>query len=243
LPAAKQVGGDVIGVRAGALEVDEFGAETLTSSPFHIGGIMTGDGGFGARGGSISGVNISGDIGGLILQTGNGGDGEIGGNGGSITGLSITDSVNSRVIIRTGDGGDGLVGRAGTAGQIDFTDTVEMLGRLEIGLGRGGDAQGNGGAGTSIANASFLSINPAEFLPAQIVTTWRQSGDLGNSMPVFIDADPAKGIHGYVPRSIDFDDDGFHDAVFLSDVPDQIVVRQLESFDTRHFRSFPRDIP
>jgi len=234
--AAGQAGGDVLGIRAGALGIVEqtvvdpvtgesvtTEVETLVPTPFHISGVVTGNGGSGARGGDIVGVNIQGDIGGLRLETGNGGDGERGGSGGSIKGLVIDQSVNSKVFIQTGDGGDGLIGASGSAGQVQFNGEVDMMGRITIGLGRGGDAAGNAGPGTSITGSDFRDVKPGTYLPAQFITTWRLPGDLGDSEVFFDGGNPSNGVHGYVPRSIDFDDDGFADAVFLTDVPDQLV--------------------
>lgn len=245
--AAGQIGGDVIGIRAGVNGViqepviDPVTGEPVVDpatgdplveelegvlpTPFHIGGIITGNGGSGARGGDIVDVAIQADIGGLRLETGNGGNGEVGGNGGNIIGLEINESVNSKVVIKTGNGGDGLIGAAGTAGRVQFDGEVDMMGRITIGLGRGGDASGNAGAGTSIANSDFEDVKPGTFLPAQFITTWRQPGDIGDAEPVFVvPDDPASGIRGYVTRSIDFDHDGFADAVMLTNVPDQLVV-------------------
>lgn len=230
IPAAGQVGGDVLGIKAGLIstteEVDPVTGETtqtevLSPSPFQIGGIVTGNGGPGARGGDIVGVAIQGDIGGLKLETGSGGDGAIGGNGGSIKSLSIKDSVNSSVVIRTGDGGDGLIGASGAAGQVLFDGEIEMMGQIKIGLGRGGDAIGNAGPGTSIATGDFQDVKPGTYLPAQFVSTWRMPGDLGDAQ---VSRDYQGDVRGYMERTIDFDDDGFSDAVFLTDVPDQLVV-------------------
>lgn len=230
--ATGQSGGDVIGVRAVTFidapeevvgpETGEITEVGFVPTPIHMSGIITGDGGFGARGGNIAQVTLDGDVGGLLLKTGSGGNGERGGDGGNITGLAISNSVNSRVVIETGSGGDGLVGVAGQAGRVQFDGTVELMGRIAIGLGRGGDAFGDAGAGTSIAESTFRDVRPGDFLPAQIITTWRQPGDIGTSQPLF---DPATGdLTGYVPRSLDFDGDGFYDAVFLTDVPNQLVV-------------------
>ena len=223
LPAASQAGGDVTGIRAGTSAIidPDTGEETFQPSTYYFGGIKTGDGGFGARGGNISAVQIEGDIGGLLLQTGHGGDGVTGGNGGSITGLTINNSVNSAVQIVTGDGGAGLIGAAGRAGNVQFDGTAELMGRISVGLGKGGDALGNGGAGTSLDNMSFVDVRPGTYLPAGIVTTWRMAGDIGDAAPIF---GPGNVVTGYSTRNFDFDRDGFDDAVMLTDVPDQTVV-------------------
>ena len=156
LPAAGQAGGDVNGVRAyGSATTDPTtGVTTFDKVAFHLGGIVTGDGGFGARGGDIRSVEIYGDIGGLLLQTGSGGDGPTGGNGGSIANLSMDSSINSQVQIITGNGGDGLIGTAGLAGNVTFNGEVNLFGRITVGLGKGGDAFGNAGVGTSISSAT-----------------------------------------------------------------------------------------
>jgi hypothetical protein len=224
LPAAGQAGGDVIGIRS-------IGDDPNSPSPYHLGGIVTGNGGFGARGGDIVSVQIQDDIGGLLLQTGRGGDGTSGGNGGSIKGLAINNSINSGVVIQTGDGGAGLIGRAGQAGNIAFDGEVELFGQITVGLGRGGDGLGSGGTGTSISSATFTNINPGTYLPAGIVTTWRSAGDIGDQR-LIVPGDPGAG---YFTNEFDIDGDGFFDAVVFTDLPNQLFVAfgtASGSFDT-----------
>lgn len=222
LPASGQAGGDVNGVRAiGRVQIDpETGEETVIPAPYHLGGIVTGSGGAGARGGDISSILIQEDIGGLLLQTGRGGDGVNGGNGGNIIGLEINNSINSGVVIRTGDGGAGLIGRAGQAGNITFNGEVDLFGQIAVGLGRGGDGVASGGVGTSISSATFTNINPDTYLPAGFVTTWRSAGDIGDQS-LLVPGDPTAG---YVTNEFDMDGDGFYDAVVLTDLPDQLYV-------------------
>lgn len=197
VPAAGQSGGDVIGVGSVA---------GGTPSVFMISGIVTGDGGFGARGGNISNVTLLGDTGGLLIQAGNGGAGEVGGDGGSITNFLLTDSINSQVTILSGDGGYGYLGRAGNAGNISFGGELTVYANLEIGLGRGGDSLQNAGNGTSLSNGKFTQISPESRTPTAFVSTWRLPGDLGQT------------------RQVDFNGDGFNDAIFLSDVPNQAII-------------------
>ena len=209
IPAAGQAAGDVNGVRA----IGDGGQ----AAPYLLGGVRTGDGGAGARGGDISNVSSTEDIGGLFLRTGNGGDGDSGGRGGDITGLSITASVNSRVEIFTGDGGFGLLGAAGRAGNVLFDGDIGVYGNILVGLGNGGGAVGNAGAGTSLTNGTFTNPGVGLQTPAEVVTTWRQPGDIGNYV-----YDAVSGA--YVSRQFDFDNDGFNDAVYISNNANQIVV-------------------
>ncbi len=216
LPAASQAAGDVHGIRA-------FGSTGgLAAQPvdFHLAGVVTGNGGFGARGGDIFDIEIRGDIGGLLLKTGHGGDGLAGGNGGNITNLAIDASVNSEVKIITGDGGAGLSGRAGLAGNVVFNGAVDIFGRITVGLGKGGDALGNAGAGTSISNTTFNNINPGTYEPAGIVSTWRAAGDIGDQSLV----NPVNPAGGYQTNQIDFDGDGFNETVVMTHKPDQLFV-------------------
>lgn len=208
-PAAGQAAGDITGVRS----VGDGGAPV----PYLLGGIVTGDGGAGARGGDIINVFSTGDLGGLLLRTGSGGDGDSGGRGGDITGLSVTESVNSRVEIITGDGGFGLLGAAGRAGNVLFNGEISAYGNILVGLGDGGGAVGNAGAGTSLTNGTFTNPGVGLQTPAEVVTTWRQPGDIGNYA---FDA----GSGQYVSRQFDFDQDGFNDAVYISNNSNQIVV-------------------
>lgn len=212
VPAAGQTGGDVFGLRA----VGANGA----LAPFMLGGIVTGDGGFGANGGNISGLSITGDVGGLLLRTGHGGDGEVGGNGGSILNLNVSGSINSHVEIATGNGGAGLTGKAGQAGNVVLDGDLQIFGRVTVGLGKGGDAFGNAGTGTSISSGTFVNIDPGTFLPAGFVTTWRSAGDIGDQRLI----DAANPANGYRTNQFDVDGDGFNDAVVLTDNPNQLFV-------------------
>ncbi len=201
VPAAGQAGGDVIGIRAGKTSDGVF-----TPVAFHISGVQTGDGGFGAKGGNIQDVHLYGDVGTFFAIAGNGGDGVSGGNGGSISGFSITASPNSVVTITTGSGGMGLIGTAGQAGNFTAGGVIEVYGNVTVGLGNGGDALGNAGAGTSLSNATFTLFDVGEAMPANFVSSMRAPGDLGSS------------------RTFDMDGDGNPDAVFLTQNTQQLAV-------------------
>lgn len=209
IPAAGQAAGDVTGVRASGADGQP--------APYMLGGIVTGNGGPGARGGDISNIFSTGDISGLILRTGDGGDGESGGRGGDITGLSVTNSVNSRVEIITGDGGFGLLGAAGRAGNVLFNGEITAYGNIQVGLGNGGGAVGNAGAGTSLTNGTFTNPGVGLQTPTEVITTWRLPGDIGNYAFDAVSGD-------YLSRQFDFDGDGFNDAVYISNNANQIVV-------------------
>lgn len=201
VPAAGQAGGDVIGIRAGKTSDGVFNPVA-----FHISGVQTGDGGFGAKGGDIRDVYLNGDVGTFFAIAGNGGDGVSGGNGGSITGFSITASPNSVVTIKTGSGGMGLIGKAGQAGNFTADGVIEVYGNVTVGLGNGGDGLGNAGAGTSLSNATFTLFDVGEAMPANFVSSMRLLGDLGSS------------------RTFDIDGDGNPDAVFLTQNTQQLAV-------------------
>lgn len=201
VPVAGQAGGDVIGIRAGTSNGTEF-----APAPFHIGGVQTGNGGFGAKGGDIRNVQLQADVGTFFAIAGNGGDGVNGGNGGSIIGFNMAASATSVVDLKTGNGGQGLIGRAGAAGTFQASGAIEAYGNFTVGLGKGGDALGNAGAGTSLSNATFTLFEVGEALPAGFVTSMREPGDLGASRP------------------FDFNGDGFNDAVFLTQNTQQLAV-------------------
>jgi len=217
LPAAGQAGGDVIGVKS-------TGADANNPPKFYIGGIHTGDGGFGAKGGDIKNVALNGDIGTFQIIAGDGGRGVTGGNGGSVLNFSAKACETSQVEIRTGNGGFGLLGTGGSAGQISFstgttttTNTdgttttttsilpVEFYGYVTIGLGNGGDAFGNASAGTSVSTGKFTLPDLGGIVtPAATVSTTRVAGDFDR------------------PASFDFNGDGFSDMVYITDNPSQL---------------------
>ena len=198
-PAAGVDGGNVVGIYA-VTGPDQPAAD------YYIGGIQTGDGGFGAKGGDIRNVNLQGDVGGFFAIAGNGGNGVTGGAGGSVLGFVATASPNSTFTIQTGDGGFGLLGAAGRAGAFEAGGTLEIYGNIVVGLGSGGDSTGNAGTGTSLANATIQFFAPGDAAPVNFISSMRAPGDLGTATP------------------FDFDGDAIPDAVFLTQNTQQLGV-------------------
>ena len=198
-PAAGVDGGNVVGIYA-VTGPDQPAAD------YYIGGIQTGDGGFGAKGGDIRNVNLQADVGGFFAIAGNGGNGVTGGAGGSVLGFVATASPNSTFTIQTGDGGFGLLGAAGRAGAFEAGGTLEIYGNIVVGLGSGGDSTGNAGTGTSLANATIQFFAPGDAAPVNFISTMRAPGDLGTATP------------------FDFDRDAIPDAVFLTQNTQQLGV-------------------
>jgi hypothetical protein len=198
-PAAGEAGGSVVGIRA-VTGTDQ------TNVDYYIGGITTGNGGFGAKGGDIREVTLHGDVGGFFAIAGNGGNGVTGGAGGSVLGLVATASPNSTVDIRTGNGGFGLLGAAGKAGEFVAGGELELYGNVSIGLGRGGDSTGNAGNGTGLSSATIKQFGPGATAPVNFISTMRAPGDLGTATP------------------FDFNGDTFEDAVFLTQNTQQLGV-------------------
>ena len=198
-PAAGVDGGNVVGIYA-VTGPDQPAAD------YYIGGIQTGDGGFGAKGGDIRNVNLQADVGGFFAIAGNGGNGVTGGAGGSVLGFVATASPNSTFTIQTGDGGFGLLGAAGRAGTFEAGGTLEIYGNIVVGLGSGGDSTGNAGTGTSLANATIQLFAPGDAAPVNFISSMRAPGDLGTATP------------------FDFDGDTIPDAVFLTQNTQQLGV-------------------
>lgn len=215
-PAAGQIGGDILGVRVGAgasspnatTTDPNTGQQTAAFTPgeFSIGGLFTGNGGSGARGGDIRNVTLLGDIGTFYAVAGNGGSGNNGANGGSIVNLADLGSHLSAFVVETGDGGNGFNGKGGDAGTLslgEFSATANVI----IELGDGGDGTTAGGKGADLASAN-ITPKPVEVpIPLQLLTTYRGLGDIGT------------------PNQIDFNGDKIGDAVYLSDNPNQLVVK------------------
>ena len=209
-PAVGVAGGNIIGISA----INSTTATSTTPAsavPFTINGIVAGDGGIGANGGSISNVALDGDTGGLRIQAGDGGDGSTSsnskaGNGGSITNLSDVGSVEGLVQIKTGTGGEGYVGAGGAAGTLSLGQ-FNMDGNINIVLGNGGNALGNAGPGSSLTTGTLTPTDAGGYASAvAIVTTYRAAGDIGT------------------PKLIDFNDDGYADEVFMTNSPDQLGI-------------------
>ncbi len=205
VPQIGQAGGDIIGIRVGA------GASDTTADPssaeYTIGFVVTGNGGIGARGGNIQDVALNGDTGGLRIVAGDGGDGIDGGAGGSITNLSDVGSYNSVVEIKAGSGGEGFLGRAGAAGQISF-GTMITNGQVAIGLGSGGAGLNQGGSGTGLLSGKIQLSEGAGGAaePVAVVSSWRADDSI-------------------TPVVADFNNDGFADALFATQNPNQLGLR------------------
>jgi len=203
-PGIGQLGGDIVGLRSGSLGAN---GALVGLSPFTIDAIIAGDGGIGARGGNIENITLFGDSGGLRLVAGQGGLGAVGGNGGSILNLSDLGSTNGMVEIRTGSGGIGLTGNGGAAGTLTLGQ-FDMNGQLFIGLGSGGDAFAQAGTGTGLIQANIRPTDAnGPYSPIKVLSTHRVPGQLGSVTP------------------IDFNGDGFTDLVYLTDTPDQLMIR------------------
>ena len=205
VPQIGQAGGDVLGIRVGAGASDA--TASASSAEYTIGFVVTGNGGIGARGGNIQDVALNGDTGGLRIVAGDGGDGIDGGAGGNITNLSDEGSYNSVVEIRAGSGGEGFLGRAGAAGQISF-GTMITNGQVAIGLGSGGIGLTQGGAGTGLLSGKIQLSEGAGGAadPVTVVSSWRPDDSIA-------------------PIVADFNDDGFADALFATQNPNQLGLR------------------
>lgn len=222
-PAAGINGGDIIGVKVGngaSLPVTSgiSGTGSYTPGTFQIGGLHTGDGGSGARGGNITDVTLNGDIGGFFAITGNGGSGDTGGAGGAITNLVDLGSSNALVQIHTGDGGVGLNGKGGAGGTLSLGQ-FSTTGNVQIVLGDGGDGILGGGAGAGLGSGSFTPTEVTTIpTPLKIVTTYRAAGDIGS---LYYDS----GTTTYTSNQIDFNGDSIGDMVYISENPNQLVVK------------------
>ena len=211
-PGIGQAGGDFYGLKVG----DNSAATTVSTGapaaifaakPFSLDAIVTGNGGIGAKGGDIRDVSLLGDTAGLRLVAGDGGKGITGGAGGSILNLTDLGSTNGVVEIHTGTGGEGFLGAGGSAGSISFGQFL-MNGDISIGLGGGGTALVNAGSGTSLLKGALTPTDADGLSSAvHVLSTYHEVGQIGSM------------------TSIDFNQDGFTDIVFLTNTPDQIGVK------------------
>lgn len=215
IPGIGQAGGDIIGLKVGdnadstvtTTSTDGTTTTNYTAKPFTIDAIIAGNGGIGAKGGDVRDVTLMGDTAGLRIVAGDGGKGITGGNGGSIVNLADLGSSNGVVQIRTGNGGEGFLKSAGSAGSLSL-GTFLMNGDISVGLGNGGNALGNAGAGTGLLSGTFKPTDSGGLSSAvAVLSTYRENTDIGS------------------PRSIDFNNDGFTDIVFLTNTPDQLGVK------------------
>ena len=216
-----QVGGDIAGVHA-----------TNPATPFNIGGLVAGDGGIGARGGNIVDVTLNGDnASGYLLAAGAGGRGASGGNGGSIlnfqdlSGTNDSTAATGQIVIRSGTGGAASTGAGGNGGIIGF-GAMTVNGGLSIQLGSGGDGFAVGGNGASLAMADIVTpegkvqfgtnnISSSHLAPLEL----RPDGfPLTGLLP-----DSAYGVFGRY-HGVDFDHDGFGDAVSGSTDPNELTI-------------------
>ncbi len=204
VPGIGQVGGSIIGIQVGT---GSAATGNFVSKPYTIGFVVAGDGGLGAKGGDIINVGLNGDSGGLKIVAGNGGDGPSGGAGGNIVNLSDEGSINSVVQIRTGDGGEGFLGSAGASGTISF-GTFKTNGNVYVGLGNGGSGLINGGAGTSLIKGDLAPDGSGgDAVPVKVIGSYRPDGSISTD------------------ASFDFDQDGYNDAIYLTNSPNQLAVK------------------
>lgn len=209
MPLAGVHGGDISNVGA-----------TVGTTLFSVGVIASGSGGTGARGGNITNVVLHGDVGGYTVLAGDGGQGATGGHGGNIVNFSDLGTTTGQSFLHSGSGGRGTLGAGGDGGTATFGVTTNAS-DFQVVLGAGGAGFTRGGNGASLTNT--LITSPDETLPigGKIQSTWHDIGDIGNTHP-FID--PVTGQLSYSPEVIDFNGDGFGDAVYASSNPDQVVV-------------------
>ncbi len=203
-PSAGEHGGDISNVQAAS-----------TGTVFSIGTLATGDGGTGAPGGNLTNLVLHGAEGGYQVIAGNGGDGAIGGVGGSISGFNDLGSVTSDVVLHTGDGGTGLLGAGGNGGTATFA-TTNIAAGVHVYMGRGGDGFTNGGTGASFTSAAFNTPETTTPIGNDFIGTWHNIGDVGNTHPL------PDGT--YAPEVLDFNHDGFGDAIFTTNVPNAVNI-------------------
>ncbi len=203
-PAAGVHGGDILGVQA-----------AQPGTVFSVGTLATGNGGFNARGGNISGVTLDGDNGGYQLIAGDGGEGPTGAVGGSIINFSDLGTISGEVLLHSGAGGVGLLGAGGAGGTVTL-GAVNVASGVDILLGHGGNGFTAGGAGAGLPTATFTAPEGTIPLGSQFLGTYHLVGDIGNT---HLNADGT-----YSPDVIDFNGDGIGDGVFTTSNPNQIVV-------------------
>ena len=207
VPPNMQSGGDIVGVRA-----------VLPTTLFDIDALIAGDGGVNGRGGNIQDVVLNVDTaGGYEIRAGNGGRGPSGGAGGSVLNFQDLGSDTGQIIIRSGDGGVASTGAGGNGGEIGL-GTMNVSGGLAIILGSGGDGFIGGGNGASLTKATVVTPEGAVPFGTNMIGSTHDA-----------DHDPATGKltqTGVIGRrfGVDFDHDGFGDAVYTSQDPDQLVV-------------------
>ncbi len=178
-------------------------------TPFSIGTIHAGDGGFNGPGGSIVNVSLSGDNAGTYkLIAGNAGPGTVGQSGGSIINFSESGAFISEVILQSGNGGSGLTGAGGNAGQINLNPAMPIAvnAHFVLNYGSGGSGYTQGGAGGGTTLGVFDTPAGTTTIPQNLVSTMHVPGSIGST------------------TSFDFNGDGFSDAVYSTLNPNQVVV-------------------
>jgi hypothetical protein len=219
---AGQDGSDITGVRI---------ADGVT--PYNLGTLQAGDGGFNGRGGNISNILVTGDkAGGYGLIAGNAGDGTVGRQGGSISGFTDLGSITSQVILQSGNGGRGLLGAGGPGGLIDLSTTnpTNIAGRVFVNLGSGGDGLTAGGDGASQKAGSFISPEGDIPFALNVASSTRSIGDIFNTISTVTDENGVVTVLApddpryHAIHSFDFDRDGTNDIVYTNRNPDQVVV-------------------
>ena len=94
--------------------------------------------------------------------------------------------------------------------------TVNTAANVDILLGHGGNGFTGGGAGAGLPSATFTVPEQTAPVGSQFYGTYHAIGDIGDT---HLNADGT-----YSPEVVDFNGDGFGDAVFTSSNPSQIVV-------------------
>lgn len=243
---------------------DIFGVRSPNNAPFSVNVIAAGDGGTGVgaqggHGGNVSGVTFNGERGGYQVLAGNGGAGVSGGVGGSISAFSDLGSVTSLALLHSGDGGRGTLGAGGVAGTVNL-GTVATVANLRVILGDGGDGLTLGGDGASQPQATVTPPESDVSLGIKVLSTTRDSFtfiDAPTGLPTATPQpgdrlatvlDPTTGqrvaVRAYdigATRSVDFDGDGFSDALYTSSTPDQLVL--VFGKDPAAVRVNPNDAP
>ncbi len=220
---AGQHGADIVGINP-------------LKTPFNIAGLVAGDGGagaggVGAPGGNIVNATFNGDVaGGYILKAGDGGRGPTGGVGGSVINFQDVSSVTGKIVIKSGTGGGGTTGAAGDGGVITF-GLLNVNGGLEVQLGNGGDGFTSGGAGASLSKGIITTPEGAVPFGTNVIGTTHQGSVVPPIDPITgkTNANPYTlntNSYGVIGRhyGIDFNHDGFGDAVIAGSDPNTLSV-------------------
>jgi hypothetical protein len=197
-----------------------YNISAVGNTPFSIGTIEAGNGGFNASGGNVVNVALQGDNAGAYkVIAGNAGNGTIGQSGGSI--INFSDSSNSgtfisEVVLQSGNGGTGLTGAGGNAGIINFNPAFNTTidAHVVLNYGSGGDGYAKGGAGGGTTAATFITPEGKLTTAQLVVSTMHTPGSIGAT------------------QGFDFNGDGINDAIFATKNPNQVVVA-LGAYDSK----------